>query len=726
MRSLSTLLLSYSLIFNILLCSATSFETEHQAQASLITSLTTESNNQALTLTPTSRTILHLFYITQHLNPALIFIKKTITQSKKIEQQCAHHVISFFSEKPILKSEKIKNVFAHIAKTDSLSPLFLMWENIKQFRYGLNPEEKSILLDFSKICLISYQSLLTSLNNKFPSTIPCISPEDLDSLNQIEEVFETMEKCSLFYFLRKSPRTQLIFPPACQSLCINEFCASFALRYYLNKRLKNTFSSFTFFHEKNASLFTQGIEYLGFKKEDIIFNDQVISGYFDLLIQEKKLDPFMQLIGQFQSFDFIKNPLFIKEFLILLCITYKDLILENKASIRITETIEELRELSLEELLYVIDSINQKYGKKPFPKKRIPQNTSSINALIEDQYAVSPDAFTNLVFHRYYYIKRLEEVVRTLLKLTLSNRIKILCKTNLLLKPLAMVWEDFIAYKDVCDQQLIDDFTKEIFILSQKISHTTLMHHSAQALQTFLSRKNSIYLQSLSREESDLINDFKPSIGINKVISRFYVIKRLEPILAKVHSLYEKNLLHLGCISTTTQNDPCLHYLNITKEPIKTMIHKIYQTRSFKPVFCLWNGISRYKYIQDEEFCSEFARFITHLIHSTATHLVKTRSEEIFIKEKGILPLDQLHDMPLEDILNLLDLLIEELPIFLKENEIGSDIHWKDWLKKYWLIAPLRAAIFGISIYMMYKGILTKPDHRPIQEHSTIAKANTL
>ena len=742
MRNRYTLLLSYAIIFNFLSCNATFYPTEQQPETSLIASLAVESNNQALILTPTSRTILHLFYITQHLDPALVFIKKTIAQSKKTDQQCALHVISFFSEKSILKSEKIKNVFSHICETHSLTPLFLMWKNIKQFRYGIHPEEKNILLDFSKICLITYQSLLTTLNNKLPTTIPYISPEDLDSLEQIEEVFETMEKCSLFYFLRKLPSFRLSTPPPFQNPRINEFCASFALRYYLNKRLKTAFSSFASFHKKHAALFTQGVEYLGFKKEDLIFNDQVIAGYFDLLQQEKQLDPLMQLIGQFQSFDFIKSPVFIKEFLILLCIAYKDLILENKSTNRSTETVEKLHELSLEELLHVIDTINEKYGKKPSAKKgsskiplrhppsprlqrdlrgygglrspkgileRTPQKSCSISTLIEDQYKVSPDAFTNLVFHRYYYIKRLEDVVKTLLKLTEqdtpNNHRSSVKKTTLLLKPFAMAWEDFIAYKDICDQQLIDDFTKEIFFLSQKISHTSLAHHYGQILQTFLSKQKS------SADQLDLMSDFKPSIETNNVISRFYLIKRLEPILTRLNFLYENNLLHLGCTSTTTGSDPCLQHLIITKAPIKEMIHKIYSIHSFKPVFTMWNGISHYKYIQDAEICSEFARFITHLLHSTATHLRGTCYKEIFIEGKKFLPLDQLHDMPLEDILNLLDLLVEELPLFLKENEIGSNINWKEWLKKYWLIAPLKAAIFGISIYLMYKGTLAKPEH---------------
>jgi hypothetical protein len=532
-----------------------------------------------------------------------------------------------------------------------------------------------------------------------------------------------MEKCSLFYFLKNSPSFRLITPLPDQGLCINEFCASFALRYYLNKRLKTTFASFISFYEKDASLFSHGIEYLGFKKEQVVFNDQVIAGYFDLLQQEKQLAPLIQLIGQFHSFDFIKSPLFIKEFLILLCIIYKDLLLENKTSRESINTITELYALSIEELLDVIDTITSKYGKKTFAKTRPARKSSSVIALIEDHYNVSPDAFTTLVFHRYYYIKRLEDIVETLLKLTQAHRFttSLSIKTNLLLKPLPLVWQEFIAYKEVCNEQLINDFTKEIFVLSQQISHTPLTHHYAQVLQTFLSKQPTV-----SKETADL-NDFKPSIETNRVISRFYLIKRLEPILTKLTSLYQNNLLHLGCSSTTTGSDPCLHHLNITKDPIKGMIHRIYQTHSFKPVFTMWNGISRYKYIQDEELCNEFARFITHLLHSTATHLGATRCKEIFIEGKGFLPLDQLHDMPLEDILNLLDLLVEGLPTFLKENEISSTIEWKEWLKKYWLIAPLRAAIFSISIYLMYKGILAKPDHHhPIQEHSTIPKADSL
>jgi hypothetical protein len=706
MRTLSLLLAGCFVVFSTLVA-----DTVSSPDLSLISSLAGEPSCPTTTLTSTSRSILRLFYITQHLNPALVFIKKMISQSEKTDEQCVYRLISFFSGTSIVKSEKMKTVLAHIIQAHSLAPLFRTWEHIKQFKYGINPEEKIILLDFSKLCLVTYQSLLATLNQKNSSSVPCISPEDLNSLEHIDEVFETMEHYSLLYSSRTLPQ-HIPFAASYADPDLNEFCASFALRYYLNSRLKTTFSTFTSFHKKRVPVFCQGIEYLGFKKEEIVFEDQVIAHYFNLLQEEKRLDPLMHLIGHFQSFDFIKNTLFIKEFLILLCIVYKDLLRHTGKEIRAAEALEELHTLSLEELLFLIDTINEKYINKKSPSSGAPHlKNFSISELIKNEYSVSALTFTNLIFHRYYYIKRLEGVVKILLKFTTQNSPKTAAKTSLLLKPLPMVWEDFIAYKEVCDPHLIDDFTKEIFMLSQTVLHNPLNESYTSMLQSLLSKKNSDLSKSLFKEQAILLNDFKPFIEVDKVISRFYFIKRLEPIMAKISTLNIHSLLHLGCTDVPSENDPCLQHLTIQKEPIITMIRHIYKTNHFGPLFSFWNGISRYKYIQDEEICSEFARFIIHLIHSTATHQAPTRCKEIFIEGKGLLPLDHLNEMPLEDILNLLDILVEELPVFLKENEIGTDTNWKEWIKKYWLIAPLRAVILGVSVYMMYKGMLTKPQH---------------
>ncbi len=699
---------------------AASFDSPEEPLLSVFSPPSTE---QIISISSTSQAILHVFYTTQHLLPIVTLIKDQTAHSKQKEQLCVQRLVLFFSETHLLKSAKMQTVFSHIKQTNSLEPLHLVWEQIRHFRYGINPTEKTILLDFSKLCLIAYQAILScSSGHKTTLEVLNFTPEDLDLL-EIDQVFETLEKYSVLYFLRYSPLALVaVQRPPTPHVYTDDFCASFALRYYLTKRLHASFVLFKSLHDRNVPILLHGVENLGFKKEDLIFNDPVIAGYFSLLLEEKHLGPLIQVIGQFQSFDFIKSPTFTKELLLLLCLVYKDAF-----TLRSTETFDELQELSIEQILTLIDTVNEKYSNRlsayahePLALPRsVPHikttDLSSISTLIKTEYNTTPESFTNMVFHRYYYIKRLEEVAKILLKLTSRESSSEPTKTSLLLKPLALVWEDFKAYRDVCDQKLIEDFTKEIFILSHTVLSSPANQHYAPLLHIFLSSQptpTARLYKNLSQEQGALLSDFRPWIEIDKVISRFYLLKRMEPALHKLYLLNAQGLLRLSCSNSTGDEiDPCLEQLNITKEPVLVMIRALYRTRSFRPLFSFWNNINRYKYIQDEQIMKEFACFVTHLLHTTATHHASSRCRPLFIEGKGRLPLDQLQQMPLEDILNLLDILVEELPQFLEKNEIHVGMDWKEWLKKYWLLFPLSAAIFGIKIYMMSHGTLENPHH---------------
>ena len=678
----------------------------------LLLVLTPPSTDVTIRISPTSQAILHISYMTQHLLPIVKLINEQTMHSKKQEHLCVQRLVLFFSEPHLLKSSKMKTVFSHIKQTNSLQPLHLMWEQIKHFRYGINPTEKIILLDFSKICLIAYQAIL-SCNSSHKTTLEVLNftPEDLDLL-EIDQVFETLEKYSVLYFLRYSPLALVaVQRTTSPQTYTTDFCASFALRYYLKKRLQASFELFKSLHDRNVPIFLHGIENLGFKKEDLIFNDPVIAGYFSLLLEEKNLNPLLQVIGQFQSFDFIKSPTFTKEFLLLLCLVYKDTF-----TLRSTETFDELQELSIEQILTLIDTINEKYNTRISPYVHNPltlapsrpqikiTDLSSIDSLIKTEYKTTPESFTNMVFHRYYYIKRLEEVVKILLKFTTRESSSNPIKTSLLLKPIELIWQDFKAYRDICDQKIIEDFTKNIFILSHTILSSPENHHYAPLLHIFFhleSMPTTRLYKNLSQEQDALITDFKPWIEIDKVINRFYLLKRMEYVLEKLYLLNEQGLLCLSCNnSTNNEIDPCLQLLNITKEPILVMIQTLYRTHSFRPFFSFWNNINRYKYIQDEQIMKEFACFVTHLLHTTVTHHTSFHSHRMLI-EKERLSLDQLQNMPLEDILNLLDILVEELPQFLEKNEIDTDMTWKEWFKKYWLLFPLSATIFLIKVYII-------------------------
>src|SRR3989338_4278955 len=105
-------------------------------------------------ISPLLRTILHLLYVTQRLEPSLQFMQKKLT-SDHLEQQCAHDVVDFFSGTSLIKTELVKDVLISMKATCSLRPLLHVWSHIQQFRYGIRPEEKPIILDFAKVYLIS-------------------------------------------------------------------------------------------------------------------------------------------------------------------------------------------------------------------------------------------------------------------------------------------------------------------------------------------------------------------------------------------------------------------------------------------------------------------------------------------------------------------------------------------------------------------------------------------
>ncbi len=686
-----------------------------------------------------SRAILHLLYITQRLKPSLQFMQKELA-SDHLEQQCAHDVVDFFSGTSLIKTELVQDILTGMKATSSLRPLLHLWSHIQQFRYGIHPEEKQIILDFAKVYLISYQSLLFKKNRDDSYSLPKITPHELASLEQIEQIFEKIEEYTLSYHLKQYPNKfsySLTNRPF--SHLNQELSACFAFRFYLNKRLHKAFKMLTELQEHNVPVFSEGVQLLGFTEGDLLFTDRVIHCYFETARQTQSLAPIVQLIGQFQSFDFIKSSTFVKEFLVFLSITYKDLHLHTETSLikAPSHLLEELNELSIEQLLESIDAVTEKFhlsqtlphvtwftswwhgvgaaaiagGITYLLNRKSPSPSPSIHQILEKEYGIDPDTFTNLVFRRYYFVKRLDEVIKVLL--FLSNQHQITHKTNLPLKPLPMAWQDFVAYKDLTNPLLIEDFTQEIRVLSAHFLLTHAHGHYTHILQNFLTKDAPLAVPPTADEEAPpsqlaALSDLTPSIEINKVILRFYHVRRLETAMAHLLTLSKKNLLPLPALSSTFTNSPCFASLHFEQTPIVAMLHSLELHHSPRAFFSLWNDLQRYKYIHDEKVFKEFARFVTHLTHSTLSHrhLIST-------EKSALLPLEQLHNMPLEDILNLLDLLVEELPGFLEKTELDSHslLTWKQWLQKYWLIGPISAAIFGIKLYMMYKGIMERPHH---------------
>jgi hypothetical protein len=76
--------------------------------------------------------------------------------------------------------------------------------------------------------------------------------------------------------------------------------------------------------------------------------------------------------------------------------------------------------------------------------------------------------------------------------------------------------------------------------------------------------------------------------------------------------------------------------------------------------------------------------------------------------------------LPIAEVLNAIDMLVNELPPFIEKYELNSQITWKNWLKKYWWVPPVFGIWFGLKIllklqrpYYFYSTYLSPLSPRP-------------
>ena len=64
-------------------------------------------------------------------------------------------------------------------------------------------------------------------------------------------------------------------------------------------------------------------------------------------------------------------------------------------------------------------------------------------------------------------------------------------------------------------------------------------------------------------------------------------------------------------------------------------------------------------------------------------------------------PEKNIDSMQVKEVLETLDMILEELPAFVEKYELNSELSWKEWKKKHWLLAPVGALILGAKFYFV-------------------------
>lgn len=365
--------------------------------------------------------------------------------------------------------------------------------------------------------------------------------------------------------------------------------------------------------------------------------------------------------------------------------------------------------------------------------------SNTIRDLLAQEHNLDGNQFCNYVYRRYYFVKRLTTTM--LLFLDVEDRInknkyKKIQLDSLFdfndtaqfkdmriqrsvdgmqqkrsLKPLFMIWEEFHSYTSIKDQIFVEEFTKEVFIISRNMLITLAAHDefvvvppiraTATAEQLLndidfmtdmiYKLENNLPIDDLQAMQQHRDVDLHTFAHINDVMMRYYVIKRLKnacshlPIIAYYNPRMSKNI---------TWHHPL----------IVSCVHVMEQSRAVDPLIELWDDVLQYKYVQDDLFMHEFAQLVL-VIYANAMNEYAQKNTSLTKNalSTAIAVYQVIDKLPLQEILDVIDIITHDLPPLLEKYEFDSDISWRAWFRKYWWAPPLIVASIVTHILLNWE-----------------------
>lgn len=340
----------------------------------------------------------------------------------------------------------------------------------------------------------------------------------------------------------------------------------------------------------------------------------------------------------------------------------------------------------------------------------------------EPDIAISNQTF--LVYRRYYFIARLDRTIKLLDKFSQDKKLlpsplrtrqvidelmytlqmqqfnHALVKDSVTsmhqvrsLKPLFMVWDAFKSYKSLKDDLFIEDFSKEIFIITRTIAqhlHDDEIKSMPMDLNVVcrcdaISRLTEYieqYIQGadihlLPPERKNDISDLALNIHTDEVAFRYYALRRL----------YEaaQYMLHMS-----PESQKALHEA-VSSVANRHEVHKALRQRTFAQ---LWDDCQQYKFIDDSTFLHAFAvrlSLMLHVHHHQDTFADTSTPTRKLNYAQLMQIYQQINKMPIEDILCGIDFLVTNA-LTVANNYQNSELSLTEWIKEYWWAPPVMIA----------------------------------
>jgi len=323
--------------------------------------------------------------------------------------------------------------------------------------------------------------------------------------------------------------------------------------------------------------------------------------------------------------------------------------------------------------------------------------------------SMSIKSITGLVNRRYYFIERLRKTINLLTRIKerteqVNSLINKIVKRNIpifkheriqysmneiiktrSLKPLFMVWDDFTSYRSIEDELFVEEFTKEIFIITKGIfNDQAIKSHELSAFspEEILDRIDELFPDTL---RSDL-TDVQSHIESEQIYQRFYVIQRLFPALTLMHTIHRSK--EISIIQYEEKfSDSYICYI----------IQKIAQQNSLEPLLMLWEDIQQYKHM-NERFIKEASLLFFYTYKHFAHQLIPHRGSF----DDVVLLYESINSLPIEEILTAIDTIHDILSDQVSEED---ERPWGTLLKKHWWIHPVLVGGTLLIKIMQHYGI---------------------
>ncbi len=252
------------------------------------------------------------------------------------------------------------------------------------------------------------------------------------------------------------------------------------------------------------------------------------------------------------------------------------------------------------------------------------------------------------------------------------------------LDPLFESWESLVGFQHVDDPLFAREFTELVFAIQRQLvqrspESKTKLFPSMSGIDALLALAETTYTEAMA--------------------TRYYYVKRIEKSMNSLksincgrHIFFEKD--GEGLFVPT-------RFHTLEHPEVRHCIEQMDRQNSLTPLIWLSDSFAKMKCLDDEQFLKEFLLLHLAVQHNIGIHNSGTKGtlREETVQEITKIYRANMSNLPIETILEAINMLGEELPPLIEHLEINNpDLSWKQWFQKNKWTIPLVIGQAGVNV----------------------------